>query len=81
MGKLNIYEEASRCLLCQDAPCTKAHAFDAGWAGVFYKTICLQEIKEVSPRFDAMHNNATHLCRLVCPTGAIIPTKRVACLS
>ena len=24
MGKLNIYEEASRCLLCQDAPCTKA---------------------------------------------------------
>ena len=155
--KVNIYEEANRCLLCQDAPCTKAcktgdparairairfdnhkpalqwvkdcsdgdleraeqacihynwpirikemvhaihkddvdesqypplditfcgikcenpfflassavctnyemvsHAFDAGWAGVFYKTICLQEIKEVSPRFDAMHNNATH---------------------
>ena len=155
--KLNVYEEASRCLLCQDAPCTKAcktgdparsirairfdnskialrwvkncsdadleraeqacihynwpihikemlrsipkdevdasrypslqidfcgikcenpfflassavctnyemvaRAFDAGWAGVFYKTICLQEIKEVSPRFDAMHNNATH---------------------
>ena len=155
--KVNIYEEASRCLLCQDAPCTKAckrgdparairairfdnhkpalrwvkdctdadleraeqacihynwpirirevlrsihkddvdnsnypglgitfcgircenpfflassavctnyemvaRAFDAGWAGVFYKTICMQEIKEVSPRFDAMHNNATH---------------------
>jgi dihydropyrimidine dehydrogenase (NAD+) subunit PreA len=154
--KLNIYEEAGRCLLCQDAPCTKAcktgdparairairfdnhkpalrwvkdctdadleraeqacihynwpirikdilrsihqddvddshypslditfcgipcenpfflassavctnyemvaRAFDAGWAGVFYKTICLQEINEVSPRFDAMHNNAT----------------------
>ena len=157
MKKLNIYEEASRCLLCQDAPCTKAcktgdparairairfdnhkpalrwvkdcsdadleaaeqacihynwpirikemirsihdddvddsnypslavdfcgihcenpfflassavctnyemvaNAFEAGWGGVFYKTICLQEIKEVSPRFDAMHNNATH---------------------
>ena len=157
MRKLNIYEEASRCLLCQDAPCTKvcktgdparairairfdnhkpalrwvkdcsdadleaaeqacihynwpirikemirsihdddvddsnypslaidfcgihcenpfflassavctnyemvANAFEAGWGGVFYKTICLQEIKEVSPRFDAMHNNATH---------------------
>ena len=155
-SRINIYEEASRCLLCQDAPCTKAcktgdparairairfdnhkpalswvkdcsdadleraekacihynmpirikdvvhsidnddvadnypalditfcgikcenpfflassavctnyemvaHAFDAGWAGVFYKTICMQEIKEVSPRFDAMHNNATH---------------------
>ena len=155
--KMNIYEEASRCLLCQDAPCTKAckhgdparairairfdnhkpalrwvkdcsdddleraeqacihynwpirikellrsihpddvddshypsldidfcgircenpyflassavctnyemvaHAFEAGWAGVFYKTICMQEIKEVSPRFDAMHNHATH---------------------
>ena len=155
--KVNIYEEASRCLLCQDAPCTKAcktgdparairairfdnhkpamqwvkdctdgdleraeqacihynwpirikaivhsinqddvdasqypdlnidfcgikcenpfflassavctnyemvaRAFDAGWAGVFYKTICMQEINEVSPRFDAMHNNATH---------------------
>jgi dihydropyrimidine dehydrogenase (NAD+) subunit PreA len=156
MRKVNIYEEASRCLLCQDAPCTKAcktgdparairairfvnhkpalqwvkdcsdsdleraeqacvhynwpirirevvhsihqdevtnpypslaiafcgircenpfflassavctnyemvaRAFEAGWAGVFYKTICMQEIKEVSPRFDAMHNNATH---------------------
>ena len=155
--KINVYEEASRCLLCQDAPCTKAcktgdparairairfdnhkpalrwvkdcsdgdleraeqacihynwpirikevihsispddvdeslypslavnfcgipcenpfflassavctnyemvaRAFDAGWAGVFYKTICMQEINEVSPRFDAMHNNATH---------------------
>ena len=155
--KINIYEEASRCLLCQDAPCTKAcktgdparairairfdnhkpamrwvkdcsdgdleraekacihynwpirikevvqsihkddvddshypdlhitfcgipcenpfflassaictnyemvaRSFDAGWAGVFYKTICMQEIHEVSPRFDAMHNNATH---------------------
>jgi dihydropyrimidine dehydrogenase (NAD+) subunit PreA len=22
--RINIYEEASRCLLCQDAPCTKA---------------------------------------------------------
>ena len=156
-AKMNIYEEASRCLLCQDAPCTKAcqtgdparairairfdnhkpalrwvkdcsdadleraeqacihynwpirikemlrsiseddvdashypslhivfcgipcenpfflassavctnyemvaHAFDAGWAGVFYKTICMQEIKEVSPRFDAMHNDGMH---------------------
>ena len=157
MKQLNIYEEASRCLLCQDAPCSKAcktgdparairairfdnrkpalrwvkdcsdadleaaekacihygmpirikdmlravpndevdasnypsldidfcgihcenpfflassavctnyemvaRAFDAGWGGVFYKTICLQEIKEVSPRFDALHYNGTH---------------------
>ena len=50
--------------LASSAVCTNyemvARAFDAGWAGVFYKTICLQEISEVSPRFDAMHNNATH---------------------
>lgn len=31
-----------------------AAAFDAGWGGVFYKTICKQEINEVSPRFDAI---------------------------
>ena len=156
MKRLNVYEEASRCLFCQDAPCTKAcgngdparairairfdnhklaarwiancsdadleraeqacihynwpirikemlrsispddvtgeypslevdfcglhcenpfflassavctnyemvaRAFEAGWAGVYYKTICLQEIKEVSPRFDAVHNNGVH---------------------
>jgi dihydropyrimidine dehydrogenase (NAD+) subunit PreA len=50
--------------LASSAVCTNydmvARAFEAGWAGVFYKTVCLQEIKEVSPRFDAMHNNATH---------------------
>lgn len=32
-----------------------ARAFEAGWAGVFYKTICLDDINEVSPRFDALH--------------------------
>jgi dihydropyrimidine dehydrogenase (NAD+) subunit PreA len=50
--------------LASSAVCTNyemvAKAFDAGWAGVFYKTICKKEIKEVSPRFDAMHSNATH---------------------
>jgi dihydropyrimidine dehydrogenase (NAD+) subunit PreA len=50
--------------LASSAVCTNyemvARAFDAGWAGVFYKTICMKEIKEVSPRFDAMHNNGTH---------------------
>ena len=50
--------------LASSAVCTNyemvANAFDAGWAGVFYKTICLKEIREVSPRFDAMHNNATN---------------------
>ena len=50
--------------LASSAVCTNyemvARAFNAGWGGVFYKTICMQEIREVSPRFDAMHNNATH---------------------
>ena len=34
-----------------------ARAFEAGWGGVFYKTICTQDIKEVSPRFDAMQSD------------------------
>lgn len=37
--------------LASSAVCTNyemvARAFEAGWAGVFYKTICLQEIREV----------------------------------
>ena len=44
--------------LASSAICTNyemvAAAFEAGWAGVFYKTICLQDIREVSPRFDAV---------------------------
>ncbi len=44
--------------LASSAVCTNydmvASAFRAGWAGVFFKTICKQEIKEVSPRFDAV---------------------------
>lgn len=48
--------------LASSAVCTNyemvARAFDAGWAGVFYKTICLQEINEVSPRFDAVHSGS-----------------------
>ena len=44
--------------LASSAVCTNydmvARAFDAGWAGVFYKTICMQDIEEVSPRFDAV---------------------------
>ena len=45
--------------LASSAVCTNyemvSRAFEAGWAGVFYKTICLQEINEVSPRFDAVY--------------------------
>ena len=44
--------------LASSAICTNyemvARAFEMGWAGVFYKTICKQEIREVSPRFDAV---------------------------
>jgi len=50
--------------LASSAVCTNyemvARAFEAGWGGVFYKTICLQEIREVSPRFDAVHNIGGH---------------------
>lgn len=31
-----------------------ARAFDAGWAGAAFKTICLMDIKEASPRFAAI---------------------------
>ncbi|MBQ4392145.1 MAG: NAD-dependent dihydropyrimidine dehydrogenase subunit PreA [Prevotella sp.] len=45
--------------LASSAICTNyemvARALEAGWAGVFYKTICIQEIREVSPRFDAVY--------------------------
>ena len=44
--------------LASSAVCTNyemvARAFEMGWAGVFYKTICKQDIHEVSPRFDAI---------------------------
>ena len=43
--------------LASSAVCTNyemvARAFEMGWAGVFYKTICMEDIREVSPRFDA----------------------------
>ncbi len=49
--------------LASSAICTNyemvAHAFEAGWAGVFYKTISKQDIREVSPRFDAVRKEGT----------------------
>ena len=49
--------------LASSAVCTNyemvARAFDAGWAGVFYKTICKQDIREVSPRFDAVREGSS----------------------
>ena len=50
--------------LASSAVCTNydmvARALEAGWGGVFYKTICLQEIREVSPRFDAVYKTGNH---------------------
>ena len=50
--------------LASSAVCTNyemvARAFEAGWAGVFYKTICMEDIHEVSPRFDAVYKNGSH---------------------
>ena len=49
--------------LASSAVCTNyemvARALEAGWAGVFYKTICKQDIREVSPRFDAVRKEGT----------------------
>ncbi len=49
--------------LASSAICTNydmvARALEAGWAGVFYKTISKQTIREVSPRFDAVHKEGT----------------------
>ena len=49
--------------LASSAICTNydmvARALEMGWAGVFYKTICKQDIREVSPRFDAVKNGTS----------------------
>ena len=49
--------------LASSAVCTNyemvARALEAGWAGVFYKTISKQDIREVSPRFDAVRKEGT----------------------
>ena len=49
--------------LASSSVCTNydmvARAFEAGWAGVFYKTICKQDIHEVSPRFDAVREGSS----------------------
>ena len=51
--------------LASSAVCTNyemvARAFEMGWAGVFYKTICKQEIREVSPRFDAVKEGTSFI--------------------
>ncbi|MBO4871377.1 MAG: NAD-dependent dihydropyrimidine dehydrogenase subunit PreA [Muribaculaceae bacterium] len=45
--------------LASSSVCTNyemvARAFEAGWAGVYFKTVCFEDINEVSPRFDAVY--------------------------
>ena len=49
--------------LASSAICTNydmvSRALEAGWGGVFYKTISKQDIREVSPRFDAVGKEGT----------------------
>ncbi len=68
----NLHQEPSleidfcglRCenpfFLASSAICTNyemvASALEAGWGGVFFKTICMEDIEEVSPRFDTVKN-------------------------
>ena len=35
-----------------------ARAFDAGWAGISFKTVCSMDIREVSPRFSAISGDS-----------------------
>ncbi|MBQ7241370.1 MAG: NAD-dependent dihydropyrimidine dehydrogenase subunit PreA [Firmicutes bacterium] len=48
-----------------------SRAFDAGWAGVSFKTICMFDIHEASPRFSAITGD----------TGSIIGFKNIEQLS
>ena len=48
-----------------------ARAFEAGWAGVAFKTVCMMEIHEASPRFSCIKGD----------TGAIIGFKNIEQLS
>ena len=36
-----------------------ANAFEAGWGGLVYKTICMMPLQEVSPRFDSIGKEGT----------------------
>ena len=48
--------------LASSAVCTSyemvARAFEAGWGGVYFKTVCMEDIQEVSPRFDAIRRES-----------------------
>ncbi|MBO7048329.1 MAG: NAD-dependent dihydropyrimidine dehydrogenase subunit PreA [Spirochaetia bacterium] len=48
-----------------------ARAFDAGWAGAAFKTICSMDIREASPRYSAVYG----------PDGSIIGFKNIEQLS
>ncbi|MFR5759037.1 MAG: hypothetical protein ACLUE2_14685 [Bacteroides cellulosilyticus] len=59
------------------------HAFDAGWAGVSYKTISFYQSREVSPRFDALPGeHPFSFCGFkIWSSCRLIPPKRISRLS
>ena len=63
--------------LASSAVCTNyemvAKALEAGWGGVFYKTICKQDIREVSPRFDAVKDGTEMISYGAGHTAAPVP--------
>ena len=38
-----------------------SRSFDAGWAGVAFKTVCLMDIQEASPRFSALQGDKNRI--------------------
>lgn len=101
MKRINIYEEANRCLMCQEAPCTKACKtgdparavrairFDNHKLATRWVADCSDadlEAAEEAITFDTATRQphivgtkcvGCHLCRIVCPSGAIGVTNRI----
>ena len=78
--------------LASSAVCTNyemvARALEAGWVGVFYKTICKQDIREVSPRLCSPKSTGTNvsvvvdaMCRVwtadIRPSHSVMTVSRV----
>ncbi|MBR1594132.1 MAG: hypothetical protein IJ659_05100, partial [Alloprevotella sp.] len=78
--KLNIYEEASRCLLCQDAPCTRACAtgdparairairFDNGKLAGRWVAECTDEDLETAERACIHYDRPIRIREMLSPT-------------
>ena len=91
--RLHLEEEAARCLFCADAPCSRAcvkgdparairailgcgrcytSSMDGGHQAINF------DADTRLPRIVGTKCVGCHLCRLVCPTGAVGTTKRIA---